>query len=230
MRHTPENPARPSPQVAALFPAGVAAAELDETPAPALLHPQEMACVNHCAEKRILDFTAGRLCARSALEELGIRAFPLLTTREGPPLWPTAVIGSITHTERYSAAVVARSGECVGLGLDAERFAAVGEELWPLICTPAELARLQRLPAERRRAQAGLIFAAKEAFFKCQFPLAREWIEFEEVEVEVAEPGEFGIRPLRALRVLTRTGEVFRGRFCFTDTLVLAAATLRAEE
>lgn len=214
--------------MAALFPAGVAAAELDETPAPGLLHPQEEECVTHCAEKRILDFTAGRLCARHALEELGISAFPLLTTREGPPLWPTGVIGSITHTDGYSAAVATRGGECVGLGLDAERFAAVGEELWPLICAPAELARLQRLPVERQRADAGLVFAAKESFFKCQFPLAREWIEFGEVEVDVVAAGEFAIRPLRELHALTRTGHTFRGTFYFTDALVVAAAVLRA--
>lgn len=216
--------------MATLFPAGVAAAELDETPNPILLYQQEIACVSHCAQKRILDFTAGRLCARLALEELGVSGFPLLSTREGPPLWPSGIIGSITHTDGYSAAVASRSGECVGLGLDAERFAAVSEELWPLICTQAELARLERLPVERRRAEAGLVFAAKEAFFKCQFPLAREWIEFEEVEVQVAEPDEFGIRPLRVLHALTQTGYAFRGRFCFTDTLVIAAATLRTGE
>lgn len=216
--------------MAALFPAGVAAAELHERPAPILLHPQEMECVSHCAEKRILDFTAGRLCARLVLEELGISGFPLLAAEEGPPLWPAGVIGSITHTDGYSAAVVTRSGKYSGLGLDAERFAAVGEEVWPLICTPGELARLESLPVGRRPAEAGLVFAAKEAFFKCQYPLAREWIEFEEVEVEVSEPGEFGIRPRRALRALTRTGHTFRGKFCFTDTLVLAAATLQAGE
>lgn len=199
-----------------------------EAPAPGLLHPRERDCVSHCAESRILAFTAGRLCARRALEELGIRDFPLLSTQEGPPAWPPSVIGSITHTGGFAAAAAAFSSECVGVGLDAEHLTAVGEETWPLICTPAELVRLQRLPPDRQPAEAGLVFAAKESFFKCQFPLAREWIDFDEVEVEVCGAGEFGIRPLRPLRVLTGTGYMLRGRFCCTDALVLAGAALQS--
>ena len=49
----------------------------------------------------------------------------------------------IAHTEGYSAAVVIWQGSVRSLGLDAERVAAVYEELGPRIRAPAELRNLR---------------------------------------------------------------------------------------
>src|SRR5215469_17508082 len=102
------NPAVLSAEVAALFPGDVFAACLTREAPPWLLSAQELSCVSHCANERIEQFAAGRLCARRALEALGIAGFSLLTAPDRRPLWPAGVTGSITHTAGYAAAVVGR--------------------------------------------------------------------------------------------------------------------------
>lgn len=211
------NPARLSAELAALFPPGVFAAELAGEAAPGLLTEPELKSISHCSEKRILDFTAGRLCARRALGALGVTGFSLLPASDRQPAWPTAVVGSITHTAGYSAAVVARSGSLRGLGVDAEAIAAVHAELWPRVLGAEELARLGELPAARRGAAAALAFAAKEAFYKSQYPLTGEWLEFEDIGIESQDwhlpRGAFRVRPRRALRLAAHTGAVLGGCF-----------------
>ena len=50
---------------------GAVAAELEDRGQNLPLHPEEVAAVQHAAEKRRRDFAAGRFCARAALAQLG---------------------------------------------------------------------------------------------------------------------------------------------------------------
>jgi 4'-phosphopantetheinyl transferase EntD len=226
----PPNPARLSSELAGLFPAGVVAAELTGAPPEGLLTDLESSVISRCSEKRIIDFTGGRLCARRALEELGVQGFSLLPALDRTPLWPEGLVGSITHTRGYSAAVVGRRTELAALGLDSELMASVHEELWPRICAPPELARLQTLPSAQRAAGATLIFAAKEAFYKCQYPITGEWLEFEDIEIESpdygAEAGGFTVLPRRQLAVSARAEQTFRGRFHVHGALLTCGVAL----
>lgn len=162
----------------------------------ALLTPSEWQAIRHCRPARIHDFTAGRLCARRALQELGIADFSLLAAPDRRPLWPDGIVGSITHTQGYSAAVVARSDEVAALGIDTEEIGAVHQRLWPLFCTSEELESLWRLSSQERARAAALIFAAKEAYFKCQYPLVREVLGFDAVRIEEPLAGEGRFRML----------------------------------
>ena len=211
------NPARPSAELAALFPPGVFAAELAGEAPPSLLTEAELQSISHCSEKRIRDFTAGRLCARHALKALGVEGFSLLPASDRQPVWPPCVVGSITHTAGYSAAVVARRGPLQGLGIDSEAIAAVHAELWPRVLGEDELARLAELSSARRGTAAALAFAAKEAFYKSQYPLTGEWLEFEDIAIESQHghlaQGEFRVRPRRALRLAARPGAALGGCF-----------------
>lgn len=220
----PLNPARLS-ALSALFSLPVVAAELEfsridgtgaaapEQAAPLtvqrcqaeLLTAREWRAIGHCAEARILDFCAGRACARLALAQYGVHGFDLLAAEDRQPLWPKGLVGSITHTEGFAAAVVAEQRLVAGLGIDVERLGAVHSDLWPPICTAAELERLRALAPPQQPLAAALTFVAKEAFFKCQYPLAAERFGFEEVELErsTGSPagGDFHLRVLRASRL-----------------------------
>lgn len=226
------NPARLSNELAALYPPGVVAAELDVAPPQGLLSESELSVISHCAEKRIIDFTAGRLCARRALEAFGVYGFSVLPAPDRTPRWPEGLVGSITHTQGYSAAVLGRRASLAGLGIDSELVASVHEELWPRICTPPELARLEALSSTRRASAAALIFAAKEAFYKCQYPHTAEWLEFEDIEIDSpdfeAEQGDFTILPRRALVISSRTGQALRGKFRVHGALLTCGVALAA--
>jgi 4'-phosphopantetheinyl transferase EntD len=224
-----ENPAQLSAEVSGLFPSGVIAAELTEAAPRELLTSAELQLMAHCAEKRIQDFAAGRACAHRALRELGILDFSLLTGEHREPIWPASIVGSITHTYGYGAAVVARQRDLRSVGLDCEVIDSVDEELWSRICTPTEIERLAQLPSAERGRQAALIFAAKEAFYKCQFPLTRGWVGFEDVVIEPRDwpvvTGSLRIVPQKTLPL--EAGVVARlvSRFQFRGPWVITAVT-----
>lgn len=224
-----ENPARLSAELSRLFPAGVIAAELTVSAPRELLTRAELRFIGHCADKRIQDFAAGRACAHRALRELGIVDFSLLAGEHREPIWPASIIGSITHTHGYGAAVVAREADLRSVGIDCEVIESVDQELWSRICTPAEIDRLAQLPAIEQVRQAALIFAAKEAFYKCQFPLTREWVGFEDVIIESLDwPGSAGSLRIIPQKPLPLEAVAVAGllcRFQFRDRWVIAGVT-----
>jgi 4'-phosphopantetheinyl transferase EntD len=218
------NPAQLSPQLASLFPAGVVAVELLSDAPRTVLTDVELSSISHCANKRIDDFTRGRACAHRGLSELGLRNVSVLAGEKREPLWPPEIVGSITHTTGFAGAVVARRSEVEALGIDCEIMASVDSELWERICTPTERARLEQLPQAQAQRQAALIFAAKEAFYKCQFPLSREWVGFEDVTIEI-QADHFRIIPEVQLPVAAAWVAALAGRYEYREPWVVAGVS-----
>ena len=102
-----DNPATLSPALAGLFPPGVVATELRETGDPHLLLPAEARYLGRAVPKRIGEFAAGRLCARRGLAEFGVVDFAVEMAADRQPIWPAALVGSITHTAGFCASVIA---------------------------------------------------------------------------------------------------------------------------
>jgi 4'-phosphopantetheinyl transferase EntD len=219
-----DNPAQPSSELGALFPTGVVAVELTGAAPRTVLTTSELAFISHCAQKRIDDFTRGRACAHRCMMELGLGKVSLLAGEKREPLWPPDIIGSITHTTGFAAAVVARRNEIEALGIDCEVVDSVGGDLWERICTPGERERLEELPEAQARQQAALIFAAKEAFYKCQFPKSYEWVGFEDVSIE-ASAGCFRIVPQAHLPVTAEWVATLAGRYLFRGPWVITGVT-----
>ncbi|HLK71151.1 MAG TPA: 4'-phosphopantetheinyl transferase superfamily protein [Steroidobacteraceae bacterium] len=247
----PASQAQFSEPLSRLFPAGAIAAELSgdalgaaaggvTLAAQSLLTEGEWRSIEHCSELRIRAFVAGRLCAKRALQRLGIEGFSLLPAPDRQPCWPAGVTGSITHTGGYAAAVVGHSAEVGSLGLDSERVADLEERLWPQICAAAELGALQAMPIEQRARVAALCFAAKEAFYKAQFALSGEPLTFQAVRIEWpamgagnSDGGMFAIQPLQPLRIQQRAGHAasrpgWTGRYRFHADYVSAGIALEA--
>jgi len=120
--------------------------------------------------------------------------------------------------------VVARRNPFEALGIDCEVVDSVGADLWERICTPAERERLEQLPEAQARQQAALIFAAKEAFYKCQFPVSHEWVGFEDVSIE-ASAGSFRIVPQVHLPVTADWVATLAGRYQFRGPWVVTGLT-----
>ena len=212
--------------LASLFPAAVVVAELTTEASTDVLTESELKSISHCAKKRIQDFTRGRACAHEALRQLGFTNFSVLSGEKREPLWPAEIVGSITHTTGFAAAVAARQSQIQSLGIDCEVVESVGRDLWERICTPAEQARLALLPEAEAQKQAALIFAAKEAFYKCQFPLSRQWVGFEDVSI-VVEAESWRVVAENPLPVATPWIEKLVGRYEFRERWVIAGIYCR---
>lgn len=220
----------PSRLLAKLFPEGVVGAVLRQPGEPALLWPEERGYVAGAVPKRQREFAAGRLCARAALAAFGIADAPLPMNADRSPKWPGGMIGSITHTEGFCAAAVADQRRVSALGIDAEVIGRVTQMLWDMICTPAELLWLEGLVEPERSRAATLIFAAKEAVYKCVYPINHERLDFHDVAI-MPEQSDlrntcFAIHPLRRLQLPDGSLQKLKGRFLFTDHIVLAGVAI----
>jgi 4'-phosphopantetheinyl transferase EntD len=67
--------------------------------------------------------------------------------------------------------------------LDLEPWVPLDEALWPSILTQREGIRIRESDPAERGLHALAIFCAKEAAYKCQYPLTRMFLEFEDVEI-----------------------------------------------
>jgi 4'-phosphopantetheinyl transferase EntD len=213
--------------IGALFPDGVVVVVADAALAREPLDPAEAALTTRMAEARRREFALGRACARHALAALGVSG-PVLRGDDRAPIWPAGVVGSLTHCDELCAAAVARVGEIVALGLDAELDAPLSERMGRRICTPAERLHLARLPGREPGVWEKLAFSAKESFYKAWYTLAHTGLGFRDVELRVdPDAARFSVRVLRDDKPGPRSAH---GRFAFAPPHVVTAVTLRRGE
>lgn len=226
----PEYSAGLSPALAGLFPPGVVGAELRLAGDPPPLSFDEVRHLGRAVPERVQEFAAGRFCARRALAEFGFIGYPLGMNADRRPRWPASVVGSITHTDGICGAVVAEQRRFRAIGLDMEIVGRVTPEIWPYICVPEETAWLTALREPERSRCAALIFSAKESFYKCQYGVTRQWLEFDDVALDLFSPGasagRFALRPRR--RIALSEHEPMTGRFEFRGNLVVTGIALEA--
>ena len=196
--------------IASLLPPGLSGAELRDTGQKLGLHPGEEAIIARAAEKRRRDFALGRSCARAALAPLGQGGVAIAMGADGAPHWPAGLVGSITHTRGYAAAVAGDAASFSGVGVDAERVGGVTPKLWPRLFNTAEQAQL----AARTDADvaATLLFSAKEAAFKAW--RLKGALAFRDIAIALQEDGF----------TADRAGENLHGRYAVEGDLVLTLA------
>jgi 4'-phosphopantetheinyl transferase EntD len=209
-----------------ILPAGMACAEAFSDPLDVMLFPEEEAQVAKAVDKRRREFATARGCARSALAALGFSPAPIMTGERGAPQWPAGVVGSITHCAGYRAAAVARAGEVLTIGVDAEPNDVLPAGVLDAVSLPGERARLRHLAATAPgTCWDRLLFSAKESVYKAWFPLTRRWLGFEDADITInAVDGTFRVRLLVGAAPLAG----FSGRWLARDGLLLTAITQQA--
>ncbi|MFQ3224633.1 MAG: 4'-phosphopantetheinyl transferase EntD [Lentimonas sp.] len=113
------------------------------------------------------EFIAGRRCARSVLSGIGQAACALPADADGIPMWPETAVGSISHSRGLCCAVAATADATICLGLDLEKTTRLSPRAMERVVHPLEASFVGD-----DQAKGSLLFSAKEAFFKAQFP---EW-------------------------------------------------------
>jgi 4'-phosphopantetheinyl transferase EntD len=202
--------------------------------AEATLYPEEAAVVARAVDKRRREFAAVRLCARRAMEKLGVAAQPLVPGERGAPRWPAGLTGSMTHCDGYCAAALVRAADLASLGIDAEPDAPLPDGVLAAVSLPGEAQRVSRLSRERPDIRWDrLLFSAKESVYKAWFPLTGKWLDFTEADIDlyVDAPGRSGGGFSAALlvpgpQVGARRVGVFEGRWTVEHGLVATAVTV----
>ncbi|MEM6846531.1 MAG: 4'-phosphopantetheinyl transferase superfamily protein [Pseudomonadota bacterium] len=211
----------------ALLPQNVSAAGGPIAQAQGPLFPGEEEAVARAVPVRQTEFRAGRTFARAALAHLGASQAAIPRAADRRPLWPTGVVGAITHSRHIAAAIAARSDHYLGLGVDLEPATPLDSALYRMIGRPQEQGGLAQ-PVHTGTGtvdRAKLVFAAKEAVFKAYYPLTRHFLDFQDATVGVDPDGRF--TAVLVANVPPVPGHpVLHGRWMQVDRHILAVLTL----
>jgi 4'-phosphopantetheinyl transferase EntD len=185
------------------------------------LYPEEREHVRRAVPKRRAEFGTARLCARKGLAAMGVPPAAILPGAGGSPTWPPGIVGSIAHTSGYCAVALGRDPPLRSVGLDVETLQEIEPAVRDLILTPTELAWLGEQPPGLQADLVVVFFSAKEAYYKCQYPITRHYLDFADVEVDlVPGAGRFVARAHKPGS--PPTVERLEGRFAFERGRVLA--------
>ncbi|WP_306321403.1 MULTISPECIES: 4'-phosphopantetheinyl transferase [unclassified Streptomyces] len=195
--------------------ASVSCAEALGDTSDAALHPVEERAMSRALPGRRAEFTTGRHCARRALAGLGFTDVAVPRGPDGEPRWPDGVVGSITHTEGYRAAAVARAQQVRAVGIDAEPNLPLPEGVVDMVASQEERAALATLAASRPDVHWDrLLFSAKESVYKSWFTLTGTPLWFNDAVLELdADHGTFTARVLRE----TEPHGTLRGRWIHAE-------------
>jgi 4'-phosphopantetheinyl transferase EntD len=194
----------------------------------AALFSDEIAAMANAAPRRLATFRAGRACARAALRVFGSPDAAIPIGPSGAPIWPPGFVGSITHTSEIAAAIVARSPQIRGLGLDLETDEPFdGRAMVQIVCRPEEVLS-GREPSDPANLQRGkLLFVVKEAVYKLYRPLTDAFLEFHDLSVSLDESAAvFRAELVNPQRPALAGDRTITGAFAKAEGLFIALASL----
>lgn len=144
---------------------------------------------------RTAEFNAGRFCALQALSTWN-QDGPVGKAADRSPIWPDGFTGSISHSNHWVWASVAKSKQVLSVGVDTEAIvdAATRSQTWEQVATIEELRSLEALDLDPK-VEFTVLFSAKEAFYKCWYPITKQYLDFKDVIVDLCEPEQLTIRP-----------------------------------
>ena len=145
---------------------------------------EEWQYVAKASPKRQREFSCGRYLGHQLLGELGFSDFIIGRDKKGCPIWPESLVGSISHTSHYCAAVIMEKDNVASVGVDLEESGRMKKPLWSKLFTAAETRTLESIkePDEQLR-HAAVVFSAKEAFYKCDYPVNNQFHDFADIEI-----------------------------------------------
>lgn len=179
------------------------------------------------SETNRIKFRLGRVAAKLALAKIGVKS-GVLRDKDGAPIWPQDVVGSISHCKEFGVACVGKSAEFLTVGIDIEdtsrsfkypitsRIATQSEQLW---C---------KSNSRYETGKAISLFAAKEALYKALAPLVKRYFGFHAAELLwLPESSSFQVTLLESLSPEFHAGFKCQAQIHFSNPYVIAWVAIR---
>ena len=146
--------------------------------------------------KRKREFQAGRdlaaelLATHDEFEPVGVND-------DRSPHWPAGFVGSISHSNHWVWAAVAQSSALRSIGIDTEPIVdgVTRQQILFEIATEDEWAIAESLGLNQEEI-VSVVFSAKEAFYKCWYPVTPSYFGFEHATIELIADDRIRIRNL----------------------------------
>ncbi len=210
-----------------ILPQGLGVAAGDPACMPSVVDPSEARVISAAVECRKIEFHAGRAAAHAAMTALDMPSQPVLMADDRAPIWPEGITGSISHSQTACVAAVGTTSEWAGIGVDLEEAAPLDPLLIVEVCTKAERQWLGQQPVGERGLMAKLIFSAKEATYKAQYPVTGRLFGFEGVELSIDRKRSRFEACFRTTQGRFTAGEILHGRYAHAAGLLVTGVAIR---
>ena len=192
------------------------------------LHPEETVIISKAIDKRRYEFSAGRLCGRKALQHFGIDNCLLTQGKNGEPIWPDQITGSISHSKKWAAAAISTTKDIMAVGFDIETINRISSGILKRIITAKEKELLDKNDGQKAQEYAALIFSAKEAIYKALSKLYNKTLMFKDVSIiSKNDRPEFEIELNEELNSFLNNAHPFCRYFIHEDDIFTAITFLK---
>ncbi|MBU1076483.1 MAG: 4'-phosphopantetheinyl transferase superfamily protein [Spirochaetes bacterium] len=193
------------------------------------LHREERKGITKAVLKRQQDFATGRWCARETIKKMGLKISPLLMGKEGEPLWPRGICGSISHSDGAYCSAGAFLKHHSSLGIDIEeKNRRINDNAAKFILNEDEIEWIRR-KGKKKDEYITLIFCAKESVFKLFYPLIKRRFFFSSVSVfPPSINGYFSYIIKKDLSRIFSAGKIFNGYYFIDQNWVFTLCYLNA--
>jgi 4'-phosphopantetheinyl transferase EntD len=188
--------------------------------------PQERDAVHRAVPRRVAEFHAGRAAARDAMARLSLPPLPVPMGVDRAPVWPEGLTGSISHSATACVAAVGPLSIWAGIGVDLEEATPLDPMLVEQVCTRAERRWLGAQPQPERGLLAKLIFSAKEATYKAQYPTTGRIFGFDVIEISI-DRGEIGFKAcFQSDQGVFAAGTILGGSYVYAAGLLVTGVAV----
>tara|TARA_Y100000589_G_C27100523_1_gene607843 strand:- start:228 stop:905 length:678 start_codon:yes stop_codon:yes gene_type:complete len=169
--------------------------DIQELPSKILrqLRKQELLYAQSLSGKTRLNWIAGRVAARHAIDALGLDCGAIMSGPRGEPVTNNDVALSISHKSNTAIAIAAKK-EHGTLGIDIEDRYPKRPNIASRVLTENEMSDIQELDSDRQWISILKRFSAKECIYKALAPKQKRFISFQEAEIFPIVNGNLQIR------------------------------------
>jgi 4'-phosphopantetheinyl transferase EntD len=193
------------------------------------LLPAELPCTAGMVPERRKEFAAGRAAVRMATMADGSAPFAVPMGADRAPVWPAGMIGSIAHSADICLAAISRSKRYAAIGIDIEPNVPLGPDIAAEVVHEGDGLELDSGTAPLAEHDHVTVFSAKEAAYKCQFPLTGTVLGFDALSIRLLPHAHRFVARFEVSVGGFRAGDTLDGGYALVGDHVLTVASIPAE-
>jgi enterobactin synthetase component D len=133
--------------------------------------------LSNATKNRQLEFCRGRALAMECLKKIGRSPEQIKRGRNREPIWPSGIVGSISHTKELVVAVVGEKKDILTLGVDLEQIGRVRKDVCRMIKNNDDLDSCEFIDEKVFHT---ILFSSKESLYKALYPEVKKFFGFED--------------------------------------------------